>query len=148
MTADTQTFISELTNPYKEGVLKIREVILQNLPEGFEEKVHGKMLYYVVPYSLYPAGYHCKPKQPLPFIALAPQKKYIAVHHMGMYAEPSLLTWFTDEYPKYSTEKADIGKGCIRFKKEDQIPYELLGKLMKKMSVEEWIKVYEKTYKK
>jgi len=115
MNQEAEKIITEVADSFKESFLKIREVILQNLPEGFEETVQGKMLYYVVPYRLYPAGYHCKPKQPLPFVALAAQKKFIAVYHMGMYAVPEMLEWFQSEYPKHSKTKADMGKSCIRF---------------------------------
>jgi hypothetical protein len=105
------------------------------------------MLCYVVPFSLYPSGYHCDPKLPLPFFSLASQKNFIALYHMGIYANPELLEWFVSEYPKHSKQKLDMGKSCIRFKKMDQIPYDLIAELLTKISPEEWIEIYEKAFK-
>lgn len=105
------------------------------------------MLGYVVPHSLYPAGYHCDPKTPLPFLAIASQKNFIALYHMGIYAKPELLKWFTTEYPKHSTAKLDMGKSCIRFKKPEHIPYTLIAELAKKMTVKDWIATYEMNLK-
>lgn len=101
------------------------------------------MIGYVVPHSIYPSGYHCTPKLPLPFMNIASQKNFIALYHMGIYANPELLEWFTTEFPKHSTQKLDMGKGCIRFKKFDQIPFDLIAELAGKMSVEDWINCYE-----
>jgi hypothetical protein len=104
------------------------------------------MIGYVVPHAIYPSGYHCTPKLPLPFINLASQKNFIAVYYMG-FADKTILEWFTNEFPKYSKTKLDMGRGCIRFKKIDQIPTELIGLLASKMSVNDWINIYEETYK-
>jgi hypothetical protein len=101
------------------------------------------MIGYVVPHSIYPNGYHCTPELPLPFISFASQKNFIAIYHMGIYANPELLNWFVAEYPKHSTQKLDMGKSCIRFKKANQIPFELIAELAQKMSVQEWITCYE-----
>ena len=98
---------------------------------------------YVVPHSLYPAGYHCKPAEPLPFAAIASQKNSINLYHMGIYSDPALLEWFVSEYPKHCRQKLDMGKSCIRFKKPEDIPFALIGELMKKMSVQQWISLYE-----
>jgi len=98
---------------------------------------------YVVPHSIFPAGYHCNPSEPLPFISVASQKNFIALYHMGLYARPELQEWFISEYPKYSKYKLDMGKSCIRFKKIDAIPYELIGQLFSKMDVDQWIKTYQ-----
>ena len=106
------------------------------------------MIGYVIPHSIYPDGYHCTPKLPLPFANIASQKNFVAFYHMGIYAEPKILAWFLEEYPKNSTAKLDMGKSCIRFKKMDQIPFELIGKLMCKISVQDWIETYETNYKK
>jgi hypothetical protein len=102
---------------------------------------------YVVPHSLYPAGYHCKPSEPLPFAGIASQKNSINLYHMGIYAQPSLLEWFVKEFPKHTAQKLDMGKSCIRFKKLEDIPYQLIGKLMTKMTVEDWIEIYESKVK-
>jgi hypothetical protein len=143
-----QEYIDELPEDRKVPVSKLRETILANLPAGFEEGMGYGMVCYVVPHSLYPPGYASTPKLPLPFVSLASQKNYIAFHHMGIYTNKALLEWFIGEYPKHSKQKLDMGKGCIRFKKPDQIPYALIGELMRKVSVEEWIKQYEAAYRK
>ncbi|MCH7964506.1 MAG: DUF1801 domain-containing protein [Bacteroidetes bacterium] len=127
---------------------KLRETILTNLPRGFDEQINYGMIGYVVPHDIYPGGYHCDPKLPLPFANIASQKNFISFYHMGIYANPELLEWFVKEYPKQSDTKLDMGKSCIRFKKMDKIPYDLIGKLMRKMSVNDWIKLYEKNIKK
>ncbi len=126
---------------------KLREAILTNLPNGFDEQLNYGMIGYVVPHDIYPGGYHCDPKLPLPFANIASQKNFIGFYHMGIYANPGLLEWFVKEYPKHSDTKLDMGKSCIRFKKMDKIPYDLIGKLMRKMSVNDWIKLYEENIK-
>ena len=127
---------------------KLHEVIVKNLPKGFEAAISYGGLGYVVPHKLYPSGYHCKPSEPLPFAGIASQKHSINFYHMGIYADPELLKWFVTEYPRHSKQKLDMGKSCIRFKKLDDIPYKLIGELMKKMSVKEWITIYETKLKK
>lgn len=128
----------------RKGILsQMRKVLKDNLPEGFSEAMGYGLPGFCVPHSLYPAGYHCDPRQPLPFIGLASQKNFIALYHMGLYADPILLKWFQDEWPQYSKKKLDMGKSCIRFKKPDDVPLELLAKLARKMTVSEWIALYE-----
>ncbi len=127
---------------------KLHQVILQNLPKGFEAAISYGGLGYVVPHKLYPAGYHCKPIEPLPFAGLASQKNSINFYHMGIYCKPDLFDWFVKEYPKHSKQKLDIGKSCIRFKKFEEIPYALIGELMQKMSVKDWVNIYESNLKK
>ncbi len=126
---------------------KLHDVIIKNIPKGFEAAISYGGLGYVVPHSIYPAGYHCNPKEPLPFAAIASQKHSINFYHMGIYSNPELLDWFVKEYPKHTKQKLDMGKSCIRFKKLDDIPYKLIGALMKKISVKEWIALYEKNLK-
>lgn len=121
---------------------------MQNLPEGFIAAISDGGLGYVVPHSLYPAGYHCKPAEPLPFAGIASQKNSINLYHMGIYSDPALLEWFVSEYPKHSSKKLDMGKSCIRFKKPEDIPFDLIGELMKKMNALEWISLYESKLKK
>ncbi len=101
----------------------------------------------VVPHSMYPDGYHTSPDLPLPFINLASQKNFIALYHMGIYAEPALLTRFQTTFPKQAKRKLDMGKSCIRFKDMQDIPYDLIGQLASKMTVQEWITLYEKSIK-
>ena len=127
---------------------KLHDVILKNLPKGFEAGISYGGLGYVVPHTLYPQGYHCKPSEPLPFAGIASQKNSINFYHMGIYSDPKLLKWFVTEYPKHCKLKLDMGKSCVRFKKLNEIPYELIGELMKKMSVKEWINIYETNIKK
>jgi hypothetical protein len=126
---------------------KLHDVIVKNLPKGFEAAISYGGLGYVVPHALYPAGYHCKPSEPLPFAGIASQKDSINFYHMGIYSDPKLLKWFVTEYPRHSKQKLDMGKSCVRFRKLDEIPYKLIGQLMKKMSAKEWIEKYEAAFK-
>lgn len=142
-----QEYIDSLPADRKEPLIQLRDTILKNIPEGFSEGMAYGMLGYAVPHSRYPAGYHCNPKQPLPFVSIASQKNFIALYHMGLTAMPNLLQWFQDEYPKHSKTKLDMGKSCIRFKKTEQIPYSLIGELMQKVTPDEWIAVYETSLK-
>ena len=140
-------YFESLPDDRKAAMTRLRKVILDNIPSGFSEQMSYGMVGYVVPHSIYPPGYHCDRKLPLPFVNIASQKNFIALYHMGIYADKKIHDWFTSEYPKYSSSKLDMGKSCIRFKKQEQIPYELLGQLMKKISPEFWIKTYEEVYK-
>jgi uncharacterized protein YdhG (YjbR/CyaY superfamily) len=143
-----QEYIDELPPDRKEAISKIREVILANLPEGYAEVIGYGMLGYVVPHSLYPKGYHCNPKLPLGFMNLGFQKNFIALHHMGVYGDKNLLDWFVGEYPKHCKTKLDMGKGCIRFKKMDDIPYQLIGELAAKITPQQWIEICERVFRK
>ena len=142
-----QEYIDQLPEERKEAVNKLRNVILAQLPKGFSEGIGYGMLGYVVPHTIYPSGYHCDPKQPLPFMALASQKNSINFYHMGIYANKDIYDWFVNEFPKHSKEKLDMGKSCIRFKKPEDIPYQLIGELVAKISVEDWIATYEQNLK-
>ena len=126
-------YIAELPADRKEAMTKLRKEVLKNLPKGFKETMGYGMMGYVVPHSLYPTGYHCKPTDPLPFAGFASQKNFIAFYHMGIYADPKLLKWFVTEYPKHTDAKLDMGKSCIRFKKPEKIPFKLFGELMGKI---------------
>lgn len=140
-------YIEELPDERREAVAELRKALKKNLPKGFKETMGYGMVGYVVPHSMYPAGYHCKPEDPLPFIGFASQKNFIAVYHMGIYADPKLLEWFTTEYPKHVKTKLDMGKSCIRFKKPDQIPFKLIGELATKLTPQQWIERYEAVLK-
>lgn len=137
-------YLAELPYERQEAMDKLRKVILKNLPKGFKEVMGYGMLGYSVPHSIYPAGYHCNPEQPLPFACLASQKNAISFYHMGVYADPKLFKWFTDEYAKAGVGRLDMGKSCIRFKKMENIPFKLIGELCSKITVEKWIEIYEK----
>ncbi|PJB00589.1 MAG: hypothetical protein CO128_00115 [Ignavibacteriales bacterium CG_4_9_14_3_um_filter_30_11] len=128
-------------------IKKLRQVIKKNLPKGFKEEMSYGMIGYVVPHSIYPDGYHCNPKLPLPFLSIASQKNFIAYYHMGIYSDKNILNWFNDEWKKISKSKLDMGKSCIRFKNIDKIPYELMGQLASKITPQEWIKTYENNIK-
>jgi uncharacterized protein YdhG (YjbR/CyaY superfamily) len=145
--ATPEQYLAELPDERKEAMTRLRNVIKKHLPKGFEEMMGYGMLGFAVPHSIYPAGYHCKPQDPLPFIGIASQKNFIALYHMGLYAMPDQLEWFQTEFPKYSKKKLDMGKSCIRFKKPDDIPYELIEQLVKRITVEEWIDTYERVLK-
>ena len=142
-----EAYINQLPTERKEVISKLRKTILKSLPIGFKEQMSYGMLGYVVPHSIYPNGYHCDPKLPLPFINLASQKNFIALYHSGIYADQKLYDWLVAEYPKHCKRKLDMGKSCIRFKSMDDIPYELIATLTKKVSVKDWITLYEKNTK-
>ncbi|REH56571.1 uncharacterized protein DUF1801 [Tenacibaculum gallaicum] len=143
-----EEYISQLPKERQEVVKKLQTIIRENLPKGFEEGINYNMIGYYVPHSKYAEGYHCNPKLPLPFMNLASQKNSINLYHSGIYVKKELHDWFVSEYPKHSKRKLDMGKSCIRFKKLDDIPYELITELCTKMSVDEWISIYESAIKK
>lgn len=140
-----EEYISDLDENRKIIINKLREIIKNNINGEYIEKIQYNIISFVIPFSRYPFGYHCNKEQELPFISLASQKNYIALYHMGIYMNKDVLDWFVREYPKYSKTKLDIGKSCIRFKKD--IPYDLIELLIQKISVDEYIDSYEKTIK-
>lgn len=143
-----EDYIQQVSEDKREAIIALRKVIKNNIPKDFEECINYNMIGYVVPHKLYPAGYHCDPKLPLPFVNLAAQKNFIALYHMGLYASPKLLDWFTSEYAKRAKGKLDMGKSCIRFKKTENIPFDLIGELMQKLSAKQWIEGYENAFRK
>ncbi len=143
-TPNVQDYVSQIPEERLFAFNKLRETLIENLDNQFVECINYGMIGYVVPHEIYPNGYHCDTKLPLPFINLASQKNFIALYHMGLYADTEMLEWFQSEYPKHSKFKLDMGKSCIRFKKMDDIPYDLIGELCKKMNVNQWIEIYEK----
>ncbi|MDX2195359.1 MAG: DUF1801 domain-containing protein [Cytophagales bacterium] len=138
-----EEYLLAIPDEYKPAMHALRQAIVKNLPTGFEETMSYGMIGYVVPHSIYPQGYHCDPKLPLPFISIASQKKFIALYHMGLYAHKDLLDWFTDKYTKSVKIRLDMGKSCIRFAKPEYIPFELVGELASKMTPAEWISIYK-----
>ncbi len=140
-------YILKLPKDRQEVVSELRKVVLDNLPKGFSEEMSDGMIGYVVPHSIYPEGYHCDPKLPLPFLSIASQKNFVAFYHMGIYSDEKLLDWFVKEYPNHSNYKLDMGKSCIRFKRMNDIPYELIGELVGRISVDNWIQTYETAIK-
>lgn len=142
-----EAYIAELPEDRKKAIIQLRKIIKKNLPKGFQEGMGYGNIGYSVPHSKYPAGYHCDPKLPLPFMGVASQKNSINIYHMGIYANPKLLKWFTDEHAKVSSKKLDMGKSCIRYKNPDDIPYKLIGELVSKISADEWIAMYENAFR-
>ena len=140
-------YVKQVPQERKRTFNKLRKTIKDNLPKGFVEIINYGMIGYVVPHSLYPDGYHCNSDLPLPFAGLASQKNFIGFYHMGIYADKKLYTWFTKEYAKRVSHKLDMGKSCIRLKKLDDIPYDLIAELMQKTTVADWIARYEKSLK-
>ena len=145
--ATVDQYINELPEERKKPMEEIRKVIRKNIPKGFQECMSYGMVGYVVPHSKYPDGYHCDPKLPLPFLAFASQKNFIAIYHMGIYADPKLLKWFTEAHAKAWPKKLDMGKSCMRYKKPEDIPYALIGELVTKITPDDWIEIYERNYK-
>jgi uncharacterized protein YdhG (YjbR/CyaY superfamily) len=142
-----EEYINQLPEERQDSFNKLRNTIIKHLPLGFEERMSYGMIGYVVPKSLYPAGYHCDPKLPLPFVNIASQKNFIALYHMGIYTDPELLQWFQSKYAQQCKYKLDMGKSCVRFKKMDDIPFDLIAELMEKMTPEDWINRYESAFK-
>lgn len=143
-----EDYISQVPEERQAVLKKLRAVINENLPEEFQEGIQYGMIGYFVPHSIYPDGYHCSPKEPLPFMSFASQKNSINLYHSGIYAVPKIHDWFVAEYPKHCKRKLDMGKSCIRFKKIEEIPYDLIAELCEKLSVKEWIDIYESAIKK
>ncbi|EUJ31084.1 DUF1801 domain-containing protein [Listeria cornellensis] len=143
-----EEYLDDLAPDKKEAFAKLMHVVDANIPAGFEKEIQYGMPSYVVPKSRYPDGYHCDSNLSLPFFAIAAQKQHIAVYHMGIFGDEALFEWFQAEYPKHMTTKLNMGKGCIRFTNPKKIPYELIGELASKVSVDDWIKQYETTIKK
>ncbi|MBN2796932.1 MAG: DUF1801 domain-containing protein [Clostridia bacterium] len=141
-----QEYINELPEARKIIIDKLRKVIEKNLPKGFEETMSYNMIGYVVPHKLFPDGYHCDPKLPLPFLSIASQKNFIAIYHLGLYADENLMNWFKEGFKAVSKHKLDMGKSCIRLKYFDEIPYDLIGELVSKVTPQEWIKTYQALY--
>ena len=135
-------YLASLPPEQREVVAAVRTVILANLDGGFQEAMQYGMVGYSVPHSRYPAGYHCDPKQPLPFAALAAQKNSFSLHLMGLYMNPSELKWFTQAW-KASGKKLDMGKACVRFKKLDDVALDVVGEAFRRVSADAWIATYE-----
>lgn len=143
-----EEYIAQIPEERQEIMQNLRVIIKDNLPTGFEEGINYNMIGYYVPHSIYPDGYHCDTSLPLPFMNIASQKNSINLYHSGIYAKKELLDWFVAEYPKHCKRKLDMGKSCIRLKKMDDIPYNLIAELCTKMTVKEWITIYESAVKK
>lgn len=135
-------YLAELPPDRRAAIEAVRQVILKNLKGGYEEGMTYGMIGYYVPHSLYPAGYHCDPKMPLPFAGLASQKQHMSLYLMSMYDEGDGISEFRKAWAK-TGKKLDMGKCCIRFKKLDDLALDLIGKSIANMPVKKWIKYYE-----
>lgn len=136
-------YISLLPPERQEVIQRMREVIRGHIPSDFEETVQYGILGWAVPLSIYPAGYHTT-GEPLPFLGIAAQKNFYALYHMGLYEGEDLLEWFQSEYEQRMGRKLDAGKSCLRFKKPEHVPYELIGELAEKISATDFARSYAK----
>ena len=148
MANDVDDYIGSAAPEMRDGLARLRQTIRDAIPPGFSEEMSYGMIGWVVPREAYPAGYHCDPSLPVPFLALAAQKRYISFYHLGLYAAPDLYEWFVSEYGKLGyRRKLDMGKSCIRFKYPDEIPYDLIKELVGKMTLAGWLELYEHSIK-
>nr|WP_058305964.1 DUF1801 domain-containing protein [Gracilibacillus massiliensis] len=141
--ANINQYLEDKDEKWHDAFRELYHTIDARIPDGFECVIQYGMPSFVVPLATFPEGYHCEENTPLPFLSLAAQKNHIAVYHMGIYADRQLLEWFEQEYPKHMTTKLNMGKSCIRFTNPSKIPYELLGVLASKVSVDQWIATYK-----
>ena len=140
-----QEYLKELPADRREAIDAVRGVILANLPKGYEERMSYGMIGYVVPHSIYPKGYQCDPKLPLPFVNLGSRKNHIALHLMCCYSDPKLKAWFEKEW-KDTGKKFDMGGGCARFKKLEDAPLEVIGQLVASLPVDVYIRRIEQAF--
>ncbi|MDX1418321.1 MAG: DUF1801 domain-containing protein [Rubricoccaceae bacterium] len=144
---ERDAYLEALPPERQDAVRRLLDTLRHHLPEGFEETMAYGMPAFVVPHSRYPDGYHCDPEQPLPFVSVANQKGHVGLYHMGIYADPDLLDWFQTEWPNHVPTKLDMGKACIRFKRMDRIPYDLVAQLAERVTPDDWIERYEAAVK-
>jgi len=135
-------YLGELPEDRRAAVNKVRQVIRKNLPKGMAEGMQYGMIGYYVPHKIYPAGYHCDPKQPLPYAGLASQKGYISLYLCTLYQNPELEEWFKAKFAE-SGKKLDMGKGCVRFKTLEDLPLDVVGEAVGRMTVDEVVANYE-----
>ena len=136
-------YLAQVDDERKPAFTKLYQTIKQNIPPQFNEQLIYGQIGFVVPKTIYPAGYHCTPELPLPFVTIAAQKSHLALYHMGIYMLPDVYDWFVAEYPNHSKRKLDMGKSCVRFKKTDDIPFDLIAQLMQKITLEKYVATYE-----
>ncbi len=140
-----EDYISQLPEERQAPVKRIFDIFKNSMPSGFEYKLNYGFPSAVIPHSLYEGGYHCSPELPLPFASVASQKNFVALYHSGIYSIPEVHDWFVGEFPKHCKRKLDMGKSCIRFKKMDDIPFDLIEELMTKLTPQDFIDVYSKS---
>jgi hypothetical protein len=137
-----KAYLASVPADRRAAIQAVREVIVANLGKGYEEGMQYGMIGYFVPHTLYPPGYHCDPKQPLPFAALASQKNHMAIYLMCLYGDADQAKWLRAEWAK-TGKKLDMGKSCIRFKKLDEVPLELIGRAIARVPAKDYIAHYE-----
>ena len=137
-----EQYLAELSDDRRALLQVVREIILENLPEGYEEGMQYGMIGYFVPHSIYPAGYHCDPKQPLPFVSLAAQKQYCSLYMMCLYSTAEDQEWFQRAW-KATGKNLDMGKSCLRFRKLDDLALDVIGEAIRRVPVDILIKNYE-----
>lgn len=140
--ATVEEYLSSLPPDRRAALESVRATILGNLDSGFEEGMQYGMIGYYVPHRVYPAGYHCDPKQPLPFMGLAAQKGHMSLYMYGLYSNPQEQAWLEGEWAR-TDKKLDMGKACIRFKKLEDLPLPLIGKAVKRGTVKKCIAAAE-----
>lgn len=136
-------YIQSIQKDRRDAFTKLRNTILSHLPLEFTEQLSYGMIGYVVPLSIYPKGYHAKKGEPIPFISIASQKRHFAIYHTGIYMDEKLRDWFIKEYAKRVKTKLDMSKSCIRLKYFNDIPFDLIGELCEKVSLDEFVRMYE-----
>lgn len=141
-----EQYLAELPDDRRAAISAVRKVILKNLNKGYEEGMQYGMIGYYVPHSLYPAGYHCDPRQPLGFAGLASQKNYMSLYMMPVYGDGATETTFRNEWAK-TGKKLDMGKCCIRFKKVEDLALDLIAETIRRTPVKKWIEHYETVIK-
>lgn len=140
--ATVEEYLAELPEDRRAAISAIRDVVLANLPKGYEETMQYGMITYVVPHSLYPAGYHCDPKQALSFVSVASQKNHMAVYLSCLYQNPGTEAWFREEYARRG-KKLDMGKSCVRFTKLENLALDLIGESIAQVPVDAFVANYE-----
>jgi hypothetical protein len=140
--ATVEQYLAELPEDRRATLSKVRQVIRKNLPKGVAEGMSYGMIGYFVPHKIYPPGYHCDPKQPLHYASLGAQKNHMSLHLMCFYMNADLQAWLQERF-KASGKKLDMGKSCIRFKKLDDLPLDVIGEAVAKVPVDKYIAVYE-----
>ena len=141
-----RAYLAGLPKDRREALQAVREVILDHLPKGYEEGMQYGMIGYYVPHSVYAAGYHCDPRQPVPFAGLASQKNHMSLYLMCIYGDQEQLEWFRDAWDR-SGQKLDMGKSCIRFRKVEDVPLKVIGQAVKRVPVRKFLAHYEANVK-
>lgn len=136
-------YLAELPPDRRASIEAVRAVIRKNLDKDYEEGMQYGMIGYYVPHSVYPPGYHCDPRQPLPFAGLASQKNHLSVYLMTLYGEGPEARWFHDAWAT-TGKKLDMGKCCIRFKKSEDLALEIIGEVVRRMPAKSLINYYDK----